>query len=401
MGGELSVGSIVQTSTGSSYVLGDMSANATRRDGRNKRVRAAGAIHSIQKADEGGELSRQLATHGLAFSCGGADTGGREASKLLEASFASGVDSSVVGLTGHYRQAERIVLSRGDGQVVAAAVVKLHSEHSTIELPIFAAAKACRRQGYGSVLAALLAEIGRRLGVSVLVASATDESRGFWVRQGFHASSFCPAQVKSAMRHLDQAGLLRGFANSTLLARAIGPCNRSNDHERQSFTADEALEGALDRCSTERVAGLTARRAAAALGFKDIHSSGSFWIDPVSGTSTPLVRKPHEELPEAFRWVPYASLEAYYAGADRGWGLRCTRAISQDQFVCEVLGRCLGEDEYSQLVDQSYAVGFPDNVIEAKRKVSDNNRSLVSRSIPSCCLAYSAPCCLPHPTSCL
>ena len=39
--------------------------------------------------------------------------------------------------------------------------------------------------------------------------------------------------------------------------------------------------------------------------------------------------------------------------------------------MCEVLGRCLGEEEHSTLTDQSYAVGFPDNVINAKRKVGD------------------------------
>ena len=49
--------------------------------------------------------------------------------------------------------------------------------------------------------------------------------------------------------------------------------------------------------------------------------------------------------------------------------------------MCEVLGRCLGEEEHSTLTDQSYAVGFPDNVIDAKSKVEDQPRT----PTPACC----------------
>jgi GNAT superfamily N-acetyltransferase len=349
--GEISVGSLVQTAAGSSYILGEMA--ATRRTGRSHGdARSTGkSAPSLFRADDSGELSRLLASHGLAFACGGTETGGREASKLLQCSFASGVDASVLGLSGHYRGAERLVLRQeASGQAVAAAVVKVHAEHSVIEVPIFATAKASRRRGYGSVLATLLVALARRLGVGVLVASATDESRAFWVSQGFHASSFCSQAVKSATRLLDQAGLLRGFANSTLLARGVGA-------EGECF---EALESALDRCDADRVSGLNARRAAAALGFTDVHSSGSFWVDPTSGAHTALTLAPHEKLPAAFEWVPYSALEAFYVGADTGWGLRCSRAIADGQFVCEVLGHCMGEEEHSRLADQSCKQARPE-----------------------------------------
>ena len=44
----------------------------------------------------------------------------------------------------------------------------------------------------------------------------------------------------------------------------------------------------------------------------------------------------HEELPSGFDWVDYGRLEAFYAGEECGWGLRCTRAISDGTFVVEV-----------------------------------------------------------------
>ena len=65
-------------------------------------------------------------------------------------------------------------------------------------------------------------------------------------------------------------------------------------------------------------------------------------------------------------------LEAFYAGADRGWGLRCTKPIVESQFVVEVLGRCLTEEEQRTLSDDTYAIGFPDNVMDAKRRVGDD-----------------------------
>ena len=79
----------------------------------------------------------------------------------------------------------------------------------------------------------------------------------------------------------------------------------------------------------------------------------------------------HEELPAAFEWVPYSKLEAFYAGPDKGWGLRAAKPIFDGQFVVEVLGRCMSEDGYECLEDHSFAVGFPENVLEAKRQAGD------------------------------
>ena len=59
------------------------------------------------------------------------------------------------------------------------------------------------------------------------------------------------------------------------------------------------------------------------------------------------------------------------AGPDRGWGLRCQRAIPEGEFVVEVVGQCLRDADYAALEDNSYAVGFPDNVIAAKKRMRD------------------------------
>ena len=95
----------------------------------------------------------------------------------------------------------------------------------------------------------------------------------------FAPSRHRPRQVSRSRRSKRSAAV---YPADSQWARGQVSSLLSKDGEAEPVT----LEGALDRCSTERVAGLTARRAAAALGFKDIHSSGSFWVDPVSGTST-------------------------------------------------------------------------------------------------------------------
>ena len=87
-----------------------------------------------------------------------------------------------------------------------------------------------------------------------------------------------------------------------------------------------------------RATGLPARKAAAALGYTDLQlqRAGSFWLREGGGHEA-VQYGPHEELPAAFEWVDYGRLEAFYAGEDRGWGLRCTRAINDGTFVVEVL----------------------------------------------------------------
>ena len=250
----------------------------------------------LLSADQNGIFKEALAVHGLGYACGGSDTGGQEATRLLEASFAH-LDASVLALTGAYKSAERIVLFR-EGSVVAAAVVQLHVEHSAMEVPIFAAAKACRRQGHGSLLTALLTAMGRSLGLRTLLISATDESRAFWLKQGLHTLNFCAPRAKVAVRALKRASRLLTFANSHLMAM---PCAEDGADGADGEAAEPAdvLRVAIERLGSERAAGLSWRKAAAALGYVDVHATGSFWR-MADGTHAPIALQAHEQLPAAF-----------------------------------------------------------------------------------------------------
>ena len=345
--------------------LAEETAPVLRRTGRVRNMGTGGA-GLLPSADP--HLNALLAPLGLGYTCGcnAAEAGGKEGSKLLSSSFAS-LDASVLELTGHYKGSERVVLLK-DGIVVAAANVQLHREYHVLEVPIFAAAKTARGKGYGSVLAALLLGLGRKLGMRTLVVSATDESRAFWVKQGLHTSSFCAAAEKTALRSLRARGVVRAFANSILMGMPIVAAS--------STGADDTfaeLRRALDRAGADRGAGLNFRKAATVLSYIDVtETTGNFWL-AADGTRIPVSYEPHEQLPEAFEWVSYSRLEAFYGvdGPERGWGLRCTKEIREGQFVVELVGRCLSEEEHQGLEDETYAVGFPDNVLAAKRKAGD------------------------------
>jgi hypothetical protein len=107
--------------------------------------------------------------------------------------------------------------------VVAAAVVQMHTGESVMELPIFAAAKKTRQKGHGSVLAALLWGLARSTQTRIVVVSATDESRAFWMKQACHTVAYCAPEVRTALRTLDNRGLIHGFSNSIIMARPTRP----------------------------------------------------------------------------------------------------------------------------------------------------------------------------------
>ena len=50
-----------------------------------------------------------------------------------------------------------------------------------------------------------------RLGATSLLVSATNTSRGFWLRQGLHVTSLCPPAVAAALKLLAQRGARFGF----------------------------------------------------------------------------------------------------------------------------------------------------------------------------------------------
>lgn len=275
-----------------------------------------------------------------------------------------------------------------------SALAQVHMQQHVIEVPIFATAKSHRRCGRGSALVGVLIGLGRLLQLNTLVVSATGESRAFWIKQGCHLAPFCSAPVRSTLRALDRLGHISGFANSVIMAASLHDGNAADSGaasgskgsgpsggEPSGGTFTELL-GAIARFGAQRVAGLSPRVAPAALSFVDVRERGNFWLLP-DGSRKHVEYEESQRLPAVFEWVPYKRLEAFYAGADRGWGLRCSRSIVEGQFVVEVVGRCLDETEHSALEDTSYAVGFPDNVVEAKRRIGDPLRYICPKDAGS------------------
>ena len=124
------------------------------------------------------------------------------------------VDKSVITMSGQYADARRFSLMR-DGHVVAAAVVEVQrapsfSSSAFLEIPILAAARGERKRAYGTVLHALIAEVGAAIGIKIAVVSATPESRRFWLKLGYHSAAFCDPPVAAALRALAQTGVSDG-----------------------------------------------------------------------------------------------------------------------------------------------------------------------------------------------
>ena len=205
------------------------------------------------------------ATADLTYSLGGADTGGIEAERILRE---VEIDDNAIELRMQFSSGRRVVLSNRR-RPVAAAVVEFHAAESLFEIPILAAGKAMRQQGNGSLLVALLMELACKLGARILVVSATDESRRFWLRQGLHAAAHCEPQVAAELRALAQKGARYGFFETTQMARALPVTAPPSG----SLVAS-ALEHACKRCPAGQ--GLTAAKAAEIIGYEDLPPGGGF-----------------------------------------------------------------------------------------------------------------------------
>ena len=250
------------------------------------------------------ELAEVLGPHELCCTCGGPEVGGAEATKVLAKTFAS-LDGSVLALSGHYRSAERVVLTHA-GRVVAVAVVQLHLDHKVLEVPILATERTSRRQGRGGLLVALLLGFARALALRTLVISATEESRAFWVKQGLHTAARCATAEKTALRLVRACGIVHGFANSALMACPVATKGAPSERHRLG----EARKAVQQRRGPQRTltAGLSWRRAAERFKYVDINEAGSFWR-LADGSHQQVEYAAQERLPAEFEWVPYGRLE--------------------------------------------------------------------------------------------
>ena len=152
---------------------------------------------------------------GLCCSLGGEGTGGQEAERILRE---VEIDDDAIQLRGQFANCRRVLLAQGS-RGLAAAVVELKAHEKVFEIPILASARNQRQQGHGSVLVALLFEMAASLGATMVVVSATMESRRFWMTQACR-----PALVEAASPHalepappLDDTGVPHALAR-----RAVG-----------------------------------------------------------------------------------------------------------------------------------------------------------------------------------
>ena len=276
----------------------------------------------------------------LSYALGGAETGGLEAERILRE---VEIDDNAIELRMQFSSGRRVVLSYRR-RAVAAAVVEFHASESLVEIPILAAARALRGQGHGSLLVALLVELACKLGARMLVVSATDESRRFWLRQGLHTVGHCEPPVAAALRALAQKGARYGFFETTQMARAL---------PKRAPPAGSLVEAALARARHRAPAsqGLSAAKVADILGYDD--------LPPDDTAATRDVDVPPGKLQAFAKEGPADAALPTAAAATgwgiEGWGVRSTVHISKGETVVEFCGRSLSEAEHAALYGGSAA----------------------------------------------
>ena len=269
------------------------------------------------------------------YSIGGAECGGSEAERVLRG---VEIDETAINLTQQFSEGRRVVLYRGR-HAVAAAVAEMHATGSILELPIVASARSHRQQGNGSILVALLSELAaRELNASILVVSATPESKRFWLGQGLHAPGHCPPRIAAALRALAQTGARLGFFETTQMARQLEPCDKPG----------ELIAAAFARAAATAPRGLLSSRAGETIGYEDLPAGTPSFVTDATGKRVPLDSSAEGRIVH----VPPSRLQAFpreaaalraSAWGEAGWGLRCSVPISKGQVVLEVCGEMIDE----------------------------------------------------------
>jgi len=300
---------------------------------------------------------------GLTYTVGGAEAGGIDAERVLRE---VEIDDAALNLTGQFLVCRRIVLFRS-GRVVAAAVFELHATANVLEIPIFASSRAHRQQGNGSVLLALLVELAvRHLNAKVVVVSATNESRRFWLSMGLHVAAHCPPPVSAALRYLKAHGYVAmGFYSSTTqMAKALPPAVSE---------AGELVKMALQRAASKTTKsrdGLSAARVADVLGYTDLAAgTPSFVLERASGARVPLgygAAGARQSGVQPWRLQAFERTEGGGAGVgvsgwgEPGWGVRCSTALEKGQVVVEVTGEWLNEEAHKSRTDVRFMLPLDD-----------------------------------------
>lgn len=201
------------------------------------------------------------------------------------------------------------------------------------------------------------------------------------LRQGLRVKSMWAPALRSSVRAVKQQGWLHVFANSLTLGARI--------QDLRIASEGGGLAEGMVACALSRVAqrcplasGLSAVDAASTLGYEDVQRVGNFWLREGGGGEVVKIPVPHttgDVPPSNWKRVPYNALQAFPAGAERGWGLRSSVTIAPFTVVGEMIGRCLSEEEYEQLSDRTYVIGFDDSTLELKRRMKDPIRFIDCR----------------------
>ena len=248
------------TTPSGSYRLGEPTA---QRASARELPRESGTAAVIQSTLA--NTCHLLEAHGFSCAAGGVEVGGVEAIAITRAAFAH--DSSLMSMQGRYAMARRVVLLKGSCPV-AVAVVELTPCVRACCVHSLAVAKASRNAGLGTLLVAVLQELFSRIDAFMLV-EPNDESRSFWLRLGFHTSTYAPGFMKSRLRQLEQT-LLGGLSKRTM-ARPVAAANRAMLTETFQPRAVDGgtLARALGQLGRSKPEGVSPANAARARGYRE------------------------------------------------------------------------------------------------------------------------------------
>ena len=232
---------------------------------------------------------------------------------------------------------------------------------------ILASSRNHRQEGHGSVLFALVMELGAQLGLRIVVVSATVVSRRFWLAQGLHAMGHLDAHVSQALRALAQSGVRYGrFSDTTQMARSIPVVDAPGG------LVAAAIHKGNEKTPVSR--GVAPVKAAEMLHYEDLPpGSSSFLVDPLTRARFPLA---YEGVASKAIHVAYGKLQAYqvensasavgatggghtaqfFDQGEPGWAVRSLVPIGPGQVVMEILGELIDDNTFEARPDKRFTV---------------------------------------------
>ena len=312
----------------------------------------------------------------LTYSCGNEKIGGPDADRILAEVEA---DESILQLRSQFQNCRRIVLE-SRGKPVSAAIIELHVANGVLEVPILAAARNVRQSGYGSLLVALIMELAAtQLNATMLLISATSESRRFWLRQGLHTISQCPQNVAATIRAIAQRGECFGFFQTTKMACELPP----EAFSAGSLIAETRVRNKSRSSSSSK--NYSAARAAAMVGYSNVAPGCSFVTSEDGETKQQIACDDSEQRTLAISSSKVVAFQKETEDGDEtlqkptqssdwgeaGWGVRCLGSIEKGDAIMEICGEYVTDEQYLKLKDRRLVVGFDERARRVKLAAGD------------------------------